>query len=177
MKLRHTKAEIFVPVRGYNGLYEVSNFGNVRSNDRVSFNGRTNFIKKGRLLKKSKSVDGYEVLNLCINGNQKLHTVHSLVAKSFIGDVPSGFTVNHKDGDKANNHLSNLEIVSYAENNIHALDHGLRSRKIQASDVPQIKSLFDSGNTKTEIAKRYNVNIKTIDNVLQNKLRVCAAHH
>ena len=69
---------------------------------------------------------GYYVVNLHKNGVGNVIPVHILVARAFIENTDNMPTVNHKDGDKHNNHVSNLEWVSFSENNSHALENGLR---------------------------------------------------
>lgn len=154
--------EVWRDIPGYENYYQVSNLGNVKS------------YRTCKVLKTPVASNGYKVLNLCVGG-QKMFTVHSLVAMAFIGQS-NRQTINHIDGNKLNNRLDNLELVSYRDNNVHALNMGLRSRKIKRDDVPVIKSLYHSGTTKTQIARNYNVNIKTIDNVLNDKLMVCEAN-
>ena len=154
--------EVWRYIPGYEDYYQVSNTGNVKS------------LRSGKILKAPVASNGYTVLNLCFKG-QKMYTVHSLVALAFMGDS-TGKTINHRDGNKLNNNLDNLEIVSYRDNNIHALERGLRGRKIKPNDVPNINTLFSTGFTKSQLSRLYRVNIKTIDNVLNNKLMVCEAY-
>lgn len=94
-------------VEGTNGKYKVSNFGNAIG-------------PSGRVLKLTKMKIGY--LSIAISyGDRKVirHYVHKLVAEYFLGAVPDGWVVNHKDHNKLNNHVSNLEIVSRKENALH----------------------------------------------------------
>lgn len=165
--------EIYKDIPGYEGIYQASNLGNVRSYSRETWNGKCFIYKPGRVLKRSLGANGYYVVAICVSGKQVTRTVHSLVAATFLSPVNGRYTVNHKDGDKTNNCSYNLEYASYRDNNVHALNLKLRKRKIQASDVPKIKMLFALGETKTAIANKYSVNIKTIDNVLKDKLLVC----
>lgn len=119
------------PVFGYEGYYEVSSTGFVRSIDRIIYdkNGKQKrLLGKGMRLTKSKgrNNDGYYVVNLRKNGTSKVVPVHILVAAAFIPNPLNLPTVNHKDGDKSNNNVWNLEWASWAENNIHALKNRLR---------------------------------------------------
>lgn len=118
-------------IDGYEGYYEVSDNGDVRSLDRFVPNGNYSVRKiQGRMMKLTQSYgrnhDGYFVVNLRKNHTAKVIPVHRLVAETFIPNPDNLPTVNHKDGDKANNRVSNLEWASYSENNVHALDTGLR---------------------------------------------------
>lgn len=102
--------EIWKAVNGYEGWYEVSNFGNVRSVDRVIINSDgVKRLWKGKILKPIKDRYGYLVLNLYKNSKIKKITVHRLVAQAFILNSDNMPEVNHKDEDKTNNHVGNLE--------------------------------------------------------------------
>ena len=100
--------EVFKSIENYNGMYEVSNLGNVKSFQ----------LGKERLLNPSIETAGYKVVNLSIGGKRKLHKVHQLVAMAFLNHVPNGHisVVNHIDIDKLNNTVDNLEIVSARKN-------------------------------------------------------------
>ena len=94
-----TNEEIWCPIKGYEGLYEVSDKGRVRS---IKF-GKERILKPGRMTK------GYLTVGLYKNGEQKMYLVHRLVAKTFIPNPDNLPEVNHKDEDKINNKVSNLE--------------------------------------------------------------------
>lgn len=120
-------------VKGYEGYYEVSDTGQVRSVRRTiidsSMKRRT---LQGNVMKQTLSKDnkregyGYYVVNLRKDGQSKVVQVHRLVAENFLENTYNLPTVNHKDGNKQNNDVSNLEWATYRENNIHALNNGLR---------------------------------------------------
>ena len=104
--------EIFKDVPAYEGKYQVSNLGNVKSlgNDKT---------RKERILKPGKNGYGYYHVTLCKNGNRKTMKVHVLVAMAFLGHIPDGthrIVLDHKDRDKSNNNLSNLELITQREN-------------------------------------------------------------
>lgn len=111
--------EIWKPVPGYEGFYEVSSLGRIRGVDRVIMrkNGKK-YTVKGAILSPSKTRrDGYLEISLRREGNQKTHKIHRLVMLTFVGEPPEGkYEVDHKDGDPENNRLSNLEYVSKKEN-------------------------------------------------------------
>ena len=91
----------------------------------VSF-GKNKRLTGGKELKPKTKKNGYKELYLSISKNKaKSFYVHRLIAQTFIGSIPDGHNVNHIDGDKANNNVSNLEIITYSENSKHAYKHGL----------------------------------------------------
>ncbi|QGK90421.1 HNH homing endonuclease [Acinetobacter phage vB_AbaP_APK44] len=94
-----------------NPNYQVSNLGNVRN-------------EQGKVLKTYLINSGYVCLKLHTDGKRTSHTVHRLVMAAFLGS--SELEVNHKDGNKSNNRLDNLEYVTSSENKLHALETGLK---------------------------------------------------
>ena len=114
----------WLPLRGFEDRYEVSNLGEVRSLPHLSIDGR-HF--KGRLLALIKNAnDDYLRVNLNKNGKTSAYLVHRLVAETFIQNPFGKPEVNHKDGNKRNNAAENLEWVTPHENQRHALATGLR---------------------------------------------------
>jgi len=111
--------EIWKDVKGYEGLYQVSNLGNVKSLDRY-VNGNWGDIKlrKGKMLSKHINNSGYYTVTLSSNGKQNLFLVHQLMAISFLNHTPNGkkIVVDHIDNDKKNNHLSNLQVITARKN-------------------------------------------------------------
>lgn len=112
-------------IQGYEGEYEVSNLGNVRSLDMHVFNGVVFYSKSGRVLKKGLGGTGYNTVSL----KGKTHKVARLVAMSFCDGYSEGMAVNHIDGIKTHDYSNNLEWVTSSENNNHAVRTGLRSMK------------------------------------------------
>lgn len=119
----------FLPVRGYEGAYVVSDAGEVRSLDRTVM-GRDGvlYTRKGRRLRASPHVTlGYPMVSLWKDNKGTAHYVHRLVAHAFL-ENPCGLPeVNHKDGCRSNNALSNLEWVTGQDNKIHAVRTGLKT--------------------------------------------------
>lgn len=118
--------EIWKDIESYEGLYQISNFGRVRSLDvwlRNSLNG-TKRLKKGKLVSLTDNGRGYKIASLS-NLGRKNHYIHRLVAKHFIDNKNKHNEVNHLDGDKSNNNYYNLEWCSKSENCAHASKIGL----------------------------------------------------
>ena len=114
-------------VHDYEGYYEVSDTGLVRSLDRtvVDSNGVSHMLS-GQPMKQSLGANGYYVVNLHKDCKSYVACVHRLVAEAFLPNPSGHLTVNHIDGNKKNNDASNLEWASYSMNNQHAINSGLR---------------------------------------------------
>lgn len=125
--------ECWKPVINYENFYEVSNYGNVRSCDRVvTRKGRTgNLFKKGQILRQFVTSKGYLRLSLSKNSISKNYMVHRLVAETFLPNTANKTEVNHKDGNKINNRLDNLEWCTSSENLIHAYDNDLKRASVK----------------------------------------------
>ena len=105
----NNRIEIWKDYKEYEGLYQASNLGRLRSLDRwVSKNGSMQFIK-GRILKLGNHNKGYLSVGLCKNNKEKTYLVHRIIAETFIPNPDNLPFVNHKDEDKTNNSVDNLE--------------------------------------------------------------------
>lgn len=114
--------EVWKDIAGYEGKYQVSNLGRVRSlpHDVQQVNHGTLCIqhRRGMVLKQRQARNGYMLITLQGDKNKNFtYTVHRLVAEAFIPNPESLPTVNHKDEDKLNNHVENLEWMTYDDNN------------------------------------------------------------
>ena len=103
--------EVWQPIRGYEGLYEASNLGQVRSVERVIFSQRWggHQLRHSVILKPSISSRGYKMVVLSKNGKRKAYSVHRLVATTFLPNPNNLPVINHKDQNKLNNKINNLE--------------------------------------------------------------------
>lgn len=129
--------EKWAPVKGFEGIYEVSSLGNVRSCDRYTYNSLGIKMFHSGIPKRTHLNNyGYETVILSRNGKGKTFSVHRLVADAFIG-IPDGMVVNHIDGDTTNNSLENLEVITQKEN----IDHAIRTGLWQQKNKPVIDSL------------------------------------
>lgn len=109
------------PVRGFEDRYRVSSFGNVMSILRYDVNARTYRACSDRMASNPHST-GCLVVNLWRNNKYKSFRIHRLVAEAFLPNPENKKTVNHKDGDKTNNKLENLEWATHSENIQHSYD-------------------------------------------------------
>ena len=119
--------EIWKDIKGYEGLYQVSNFGRVKSLERESWNGKAYFIKKEQIRTILKDTGGYYYIGLTKEGKTKNYMVHRLVAEAFIPNPDNYPEVNHKDENKLNNCVDNLEWCTSKYN----ANYGNRNNKVK----------------------------------------------
>lgn len=159
--------------------YEASNLGRVKSLARLQV-----FENKGKefrrrwpekIMKPTKHRTGYMVLRIVHDGNLRWISVHQLVALAFIGH-PNELTVNHKDGNKENNCIDNLEYITLSENMVHAHKTGLNNvrgennpaAKLSENVVRQIRKLL-GGRTRKQIAAIVGCSKSCVDQVASGK--------
>ena len=133
--------EIWKDIVGYEGYYQVSNFGNVRSLDRYVKNQMgTLSLRKGKITKQRYDKDGYKQVYLCKHGNVKYYFVHRLVAEAFITNPNNYPIINHKDEVKDNNCVDNLEWCTVKYNTNYGncpqnISKGLKGKHINRPDI------------------------------------------
>ncbi len=115
-----------------NGDYDVDTNGSIFSISRSIFNGKGYYTSKEKLLKGSINTNGYIQVEFKVDKKRVLKLVHRLVAESFIPNPENKPQVNHIDGNKTNNHISNLEWCNNSENQKHAYRTGLNKRSEKA---------------------------------------------
>lgn len=165
-----------------NGLYSVSNQGRVIRKAYKSPSGRKN---KEKLLKNIEQQDGYARIGIQKKGNNKYTTypLHRMVAETFLENKVNKEYVNHKDGNKLNNKVNNLEWVNSQENTEHAIEEKLmsysyeRSLKISKNnsiltkkEINEIKNLRRKGKTMNEISEKFDVSKETIKETVNGEL-------
>lgn len=170
--------EVWVDVKGYEGLYKVSNKGNVKSLYRevLKSNGKTQIIIE-KILKPQDSGHGYNRVNLYKNKKPKMITVHSIVLEAFTNKRENGKVINHIDGDKKNNNLNNLEWCTSKENTIHGFKTGLIEKgekhsraKLKEKEVLEIKRIYFKGKcSQRELAKKFGVSQNAIYCIINGK--------
>jgi hypothetical protein len=165
--------ETWKPVVGWEDRYEVSDQGRVRRSCR----GKSTFI--GRIAKASLNSHGYPYV--CLLREKRKHTlvVHKLVAIAFLGPYPAKKEVNHKDGDRTNAVLSNLEYVTRSGNNLHAyrvlgrkaaIDSAIKAHsKLKDEQVLEIVQRLKGGETGRALAASFSVDPTQISRIKLGK--------
>ena len=167
-------------VHGYVGYYQVSNLGNVRSVDRYVNNHKGDkAFRKGKPLTKSLDDKGYVRYTFRMGKSKKMKRGHRLVAEAFIPNPNQHTIINHKDGNKQNNHISNLEWCTHRHNSQHAESMGLvnhvkGSNHYKATttenDVRAMRRLYAKGeHTQKQIAEIFSINSNTIKHILARR--------
>ena len=145
--------EIWKDIKGYEGSYKISDLGRIKSIDRIIKIGKSNIVKKGVILKQCFDKGGYLQVTLHKNNIAKTYRVHRLVALNFINNPNNFEFVNHKDENKQNNNINNLEWCSRKYNNNYgtrSLRAGLSCRKkinqydLQGNFIRSYESVFEA---------------------------------
>lgn len=171
--------EIWKPIPNYNNFYEASNTGKIRSVDRIvkQRNNRKQ-LKKGKILSPSINRCGYLVQPLSRNNKLVSFTVHKLVAITFLEKPKYKCEINHKDGNKLNNNVDNLEWVTRSDNLRHAVKNNMityhngikhKNSVFNENELKSIRALLSVGSSPLKIAKSYNVHFSTIYRIKNNQ--------
>ena len=156
------------PVPGYEGQYEVSNLGRVRSMSRtVTYRGGAPRQLRTCEIRCRPGGNGYP--RVCLSGQLKL--IHSLVAEAFLGPRPEGQEVRHLNGDRADPRLSNLAYGTPSQNWRDCYDYGGRGGrgKLFAEQVLDIRRRAENGENQRELAAEYGVSRQTVVNIKSGK--------
>jgi hypothetical protein len=173
------KHEIWKDINGFEGYYQISNLGRIKSLPRIMSNGHTNYLSKEKILKPI-AVGDYLGVQLISNKSKRKFYIHRLVANAFIDNPMNKKVVNHLDGDKFNNIVLNLEWCTHRENNIHALNIGLsnvmgeKNPMCKYSDevVKEVRKLYKTGKYKqSELAEVFGISRMQVNRIVRNLLR------
>lgn len=164
-------------VPGYDDDYEVSDVGEFRR--LTTRSGRS--LAEPKLIKTG-SRRGYRNITFCKEGSIRTYSAHRVVWEAFNGFIPDGIQINHKNGNKADNSLANLELATPSENTRHAFTHlgrkpvknpspGQRNgrAKLSEADIPAIFAARALGLSQQKIAEKFGVSQVSISRVLLGK--------
>lgn len=160
--------EIWADIENYEGLYQASNFGNIKSLPNKNH-------KDEKILNPTINSSGYLKVELYKNRKAKDFYVHRLVASTFLPNPDNKPQINHRDGNKSNNSISNLEWVTASENQKHSIEHGLHAPspmknkvgKLNPNSKPIIQYDYDGNfirvwDSPYDAAKALNIQINNI---------------
>lgn len=121
-------------IKGYEGYYQVSNLGRIKSLKRTVCYSNGKSVTYAEKIRKSSNSE-YRLIALSKDGNVKMFKISRIVANHFLNKVEGKYIVNHIDGNKHNDHVENLEYVTTSENIIHAFENGLIQKKNKISGI------------------------------------------
>lgn len=179
MNMSRCVVEEWESVDGYEGTYEVSNLGNVRSVDREIVYSNGNVVAcSGKPKKATVDKYGYKYVSLYLNQKHEQGMVHRLVAEAFLDNEHNKPQVNHIDGDKLNNSSENLEWVTSQENMTHAKENGLLESvsgeghyrsKLDNTKVREIRRRAGNGERYQDLGDEFGVVKSTIGFIVNRK--------
>ena len=151
--------EIWKDIEGYEGIYQVSNLGNIYS------------IKRSKI-KSIRQIKGYSMVNLCNNYKERLTSVHRLIAIHFIPNIENKSQINHINGIKNDNRIENLEWCTSKENIHHAHKLGLKNknRKLTSDDVLNLRKDHINNISNKDLSIKYNIHIRTVSKIIRKLL-------
>ena len=168
----------WLDIPGWETRYRISEYGDVVSKDMaVGARNGSQAMRKGRKLAPVRKTNGYLCVTLTDGIDRPQIAIHKLVARAFIGECPIGLHVLHCDGDKTNNHYSNLRYGTQAENVADTKRHGrqpIGSRHPQAKlDEDAVAHIRSSNRNGSELAAMYNVSKEHVSAI---RKRICWKH-
>lgn len=176
-RVRNIKPEeVWKSVIGYEGSYEISNLGRIRSLDR--YRSKDGIFLKGVLRKPQMDSRGYYQIGLYKDSKQKLVLLHRLVASHFIENPESKEQINHIDGNKLNNVSNNLEWCTRKENMVHASQSKLFNErtgtkngrsKLDENSVIEMRKRRKQGEKITSLSKYYKVGTSVVSSICLGK--------
>lgn len=183
------QTEIWKDILGYEGLYQISNYGRIKRMHRDKKHRCGLF----RILRQKINQNGYHCIGLYKNKKRKDFLIHRLVLRAFIGQCPKKMESCHNDGNPGNNFIKNLRYDTRSNNALDRTKHGRATNpiwflgncgnkspvsKLNEKQVIEIKKLLGStlknkhiqASTLKEIAKQYRVSITTISNIKNRRI-------
>lgn len=145
--------ETWLPVAGFEGLYEVSDLGRVRGVDRLIVRGQGNYPVRGVVLSPGLNSSGLLMVSLRRDGRRHSKMVHRLVAEAFVSGRADGLEVCHNDGNALNNRADNLRWDTHSANELDKIKHGTHNMK-NKTHCPRGHE-YDEANTKIYRGRRF----------------------
>ncbi len=162
--------EIWKPLINWEGIYEVSNMGNVRSVDRYVVQRNYKRFCKGQNIKITKHKSGYGIVTLRNSGIQKVSKVHQLIMNTFNPNkTGKKLEINHIDGNTMNNRLDNLEWCTHQENLQHASKHKLLSVYKPINQYDLQGNFIKKWDSMKEAREYYNFGINSLNRACKSK--------
>ena len=166
--------EIWKDIPGYEGRYQASNQGRIRSIDRTltCIGPKHNTYQrsmKGRILKPGRFCKSGH-LSVVLGHGENGSPVHQLIALTFIGTCPEGMEVLHNNGDPADNRVTNLRYGTRTENILDVFYQGGRWRKLSIEDVEEIKFALYCGLRGSDLARQFNVTPSIISAIKHGRI-------
>ena len=165
------ETEIWKDIKQYNGKYQASDNGRIRN-------------AKKKVLKTFIDKSGYLLVSLYKDGKNKTFRVHRIIYETFFGDIPNDFQINHKDFNRSNNKINNLEAVTREQNVKHSLHNTIRANaydangnriskgnsKINKEIAEEIRTIYATEDvTYNDLAKAYGIKRSTVGDVITGK--------
>ena len=172
--------EVWKDIKGYEGHYQISNIGRVKSLARMRF-GKGGCLSplKERILKQKTSKSGYKSVHLRCMDYQSHPTIHRIVAEAFIDNPDNKPTVNHIDANKENNHVDNLEWITQSQNTRYAFLKGNKSQKGEKNNmakltmekVKEIRKFKEENDhlSQQQIADHFNLKRENVKDIINYK--------
>lgn len=169
--------EIWKDIHDYEGLYQASSLGRIRSVDRyVTQKGRGKAftgLRKGKIIKQRLQNSGYFVVWLSKQGKVRALTVHRIIATTFIDNPENMGDVNHKDGDRKNNCVSNLEWCTRSQNIKHSyekLNHKINGKPVRCIELGSAYS------SAAEASRQMGINASGISNAASGRTKTSGGY-
>lgn len=165
--------EIWKDIPGYEGKYQASSMGWIKSMDRYIIRPHpkskvpTEYHVRGRILKLTVGAHGYFVAGI---GKKNIQKVHMVVAATFLGRRPPGKVTRHLDGNRQNNSITNLCYGTQSENQMDRYSYGGRMGKLSPLDVKEIRKILEEGIMgRKDVADQFGVTRGAVDHICQGR--------